>query len=200
MKKVGTIIIIISIAMILFYLMYMYMENKHIKEDANNYIEQTSIIDNNNEETNDEKIDIKEEKPITINYTAVLEIPSIKLKQGVVDSTKNFNSINYAVSVDRNSNYPNVMGNFILYAHSGNSKIAFFNKLHKLNKNDDIYVFYNGVKYQYKVSNKYNIEKTGSAEVIVTNKDKYITLITCNQQEKGKQIVVIGKIYSESIY
>ena len=92
------------------------------------------------------------------------------------------------------------MGNFILYAHSGNSKIAFFNKLHKLSKNEDIYVFYNGIKYHYKISNKYNIEKTGYAEVIVTNNDKYITLITCNQHEKGKQIVIIGKIYSESIY
>ena len=57
--------------MILFYLIYMYMENKHIKEDANNYIEQTSIVDNNNEVINDETIDVKEEKPITINYTAV---------------------------------------------------------------------------------------------------------------------------------
>lgn len=142
----------------------------------------------------------KKEKERIINYTAILEIPSINLKQGVVNSTKNFNSINYAISVDKNSNYPDAMGNFILYAHSGNSNIAYFRNLNKVDINENIYVYYNGTKYQYKITNKYNIQKTGKAKVISSNSDRYITLITCNQSQKDQQIVVIGKLISFNQY
>lgn len=41
-----------------------------------------------------------------INYTAILEILTISLKSGIVNSTKNFYSINYAISADKNGNYP----------------------------------------------------------------------------------------------
>ena len=127
-----------------------------------------------------------------MNYTAVLEIPKINLKEGIVDVTNGFKSIKYAISADSNGNYPNINGNFILYAHSGNSSIAFFKNLYKLNLNDNI--------YHYIVFNKYDIEKTGKAKVTNSNKEKYITLITCNQQRKGYQIIIEGKLIDESNY
>ena len=135
-----------------------------------------------------------------INYIGVLEIPKINLKRGVVDSTKNFKSINYAISVDKNSNYPNEKGNFILYAHSGNSYISYFRKLNQVDINDEVYVYYNGVKYHYVIENKYDIEKTGKAKVINLKDNKYITLITCNQDRKGYQIVVEGKLIDSTAY
>lgn len=198
MRKIGIVIIIFSIAMLSFFIVYNVVLKERTIKDVNQYIEKTSV----QEETSLENFvqEEKTEEKKVINYTSVLEIPSIDLKQGLVDSTKNFNSINYAVSIDKNSIYPNQKKNFILYSHSGNSNIAFFNKLHKINLDDDIYVYYNGVKYIYKVIDIYNIEKNGKASVIVTDSEKYITLITCNQYEKGKQIVIIGKINNESIY
>lgn len=198
MRKIGIVIIIFSIVMLSFFIVYNVVLKERTIKDVNQYIEETSV----QEETSLENFvqEEKTEEKKVINYTSVLEIPSIDLKQGLVDSTKNFNSINYAVSIDKNSIYPNQNGNFILYSHSGNSNIAFFNKLHKINLDNDIYVYYNGVKYIYKVIDIYNIEKNGKASVIVTDSEKYITLITCNQYEKGKQIVIIGKIHNESIY
>lgn len=71
---------------------------KFDKEEIYYYDDEEIITENDNQK----KESIKQE----INYTAVIEIPSINLKRGVVDSTSNFNSINYAISVDKNSNYP----------------------------------------------------------------------------------------------
>ena len=127
------------------------------------------------------------------NYIAVLEIPKIQLKKGLVMSTKNFKSINYAISIDKNSIMPDKVGNFILYAHSGNSRIAYFRNIKKLNINDDINVFFDGKKYAYTIVKKYEVDKTGKLSIINDGISKYITLTTCSQENKGKQIVIIGK-------
>ncbi len=73
------------------------------------------------------------------------------------------------------------------------SSIAFFRNLNKVKINDKVYVYYNGIKYEYEIFDKYDIEKTGEASVLVTNTERYITLITCNQSHKGYQVVLIGK-------
>lgn len=200
MKKIGTLLIVSAIAMIAFYYVYQISIDKKIEQEVNNYIEETTINDSEEIEEVVEITEKKEESKREINYTAILEIPSINLKRGVVDSTKNFNSINYAISVDKNSNYPEYMGNFILYAHSGNSSIAYFKNLNKVELNDSVYVYYNGVKYKYKIFDKYDIEKTGKAKVINSKQDKYITLITCNQNRKNYQIVLVGKLVEELNY
>ncbi len=200
MKIIGKILILMAISMLGFYFIYTYMNNQSEKEEINNYIENTKIIEDvvkEPEEVIEEKKEVKKQE---INYTAILEIPSINLKRGVVNSTKNFNSINYAISVDKNSNYPDSNGNFILYAHSGNSSIAYFKNLNKVNINDKVYVYYIGVKYQYQIFNKYDIEKTGKAKIISSNENKYITLITCNQSKKNHQIVLVGKFIEATNY
>lgn len=201
MRKLGIYLVTIGIAILGFYLIYNKSIDARNNEDMNKYIEETSIVNEQPEEivkTDQSENTTKENYNIT--YTAILEIPKISLKRGVVDSTKNFKSINYAISVDNSSQYPNENGNFILYSHSGNSNIAFFNRLNNLELNDNIYVYYNGIKYRYSVRNKYDIEKTGKAKVISRKDDKYITLITCDQSKKGFQIVIEGKLVDEVNY
>ena len=201
MKKIGLTLIIVGISLFVFYFVYNVSLNKKYEDDMNDYIDETSqIVDKEEESIIEEPQEEKKETTSNITYTAVLEIPKINLKRGVVNNTKNFRSINYAISVDNSSKYPNENGNFILYSHSGNSSIAFFNKLYKVDKDDDIYVYYNGIKYHYKVVKKYDIEKTGKAKVISSKSDKYITLITCNQSRNGYQIVIEGKIMDEENY
>ena len=206
MKTIGKFLILSAILIIVSNYVYIYLNNNHNKQNVDKYIKETSTIVENEEiiqaeETNNEiKDENNKENNKTINYTAILEIPSINLKQGVVNSTKNFNSINYAISVDKHSNYPDKEGNFILYAHSGNSSIAYFRNLNKVNINDRVYVYYNGIKYEYIITNKYDIKKTGTANIIKSNIDKYITLITCNPNKDGYQIVIIGKIKEEIKY
>ena len=200
LKTIGKILILLSLATLLSYIIYNYYYEKKDVDVINSYIEETShIIEEENtvvllEETK------KEIKKADIKYTAVLEIPSINLKRGVVDSTKNFNSINYAISVHKYSNYPNKVGNFILYAHSGNSNISYFKKLIDVEINDNIFIYYEGIKYNYKIFSKYNIEKTGKANVLSSNENKYITLITCNQKRKGYQVVLVGELVEQNNY
>ena len=69
---------------------------------GNDYIDITSrVIDN-------KEVDIKTETSTSskkqLEYTAVLEIPKIGLKRGVVNSTKNFNSINNCNNYNYKSN------------------------------------------------------------------------------------------------
>lgn len=205
MKKFGWILIFTGALMIIFYNVYVSSINIVENEKAEEYIEITSSseeVEEIEEVVNEEIIEEekKEEPKYEINYTAVLEIPKINLKRGVVDSTNNFKSLNYAISVDGHSKYPNNNGNFILYAHSGSSSIAYFRKLDKLEINDMINVYYNGVKYHYKIFNIYNIEKTGKTTVLNSTNQKYITLITCDQRYKNKQLVVVGEFIGEGEY
>lgn len=202
MRKLGIYLIIIGIAILGSYLVYNITMNKRVQDNINDYINETSIIDEVEEEiiNEEEQIEQNENNSKSIDYTAIIEIPTINLKQGVVDSTSNFRSINYAISVDKHSNYPNEKGNFILYAHSGNSHISYFRKLNQVNINDNVYVYYNGVKYQYSIYDKYDIEKTGKAKVKLSKEDNYITLITCNPNRKGYQVIVVGKLLNKENY
>ncbi len=202
MKKIGWILFIIGFLIIGFYTIYIKSIEIRANNNIDDYIEETSIIEDEEEEINEEEptVELKEEKKNTVNYTAILEIPIIGLKSGIVNSTKNFYSINYAISADKSSNYPNEYGNFILYAHSGNSTIAYFKHLIKVNINDDVYVYFNGTKYHYVIFDKYDIEKTGKAVFKRPKSDNYITLITCNQNRKGYQIILIGKLVNTELY
>lgn len=201
MKIIGKSLILIGIMILVFYFTYNKSSEQKNNDDIEIYIEETSIEDEiENIETEEIQINKEEQNKSSINYTAVLEIPKINLKRGVVDSTENFHSINYAISVDKNSNYPNELGNFILYAHSGNSNIAYFKNLNKLNIDDEVYVYFNGIKYHYVINQKYDIEKTGKAKVIATKDANYITLITCNQDKKGYQVVLVGILKDKNVY
>lgn len=205
-NNIGVGLILLAIMILVFYYTHLFLLEQKNNSDVLNYIDNTSIqneiIIEKVEEPDIEEAK-KEEKSKTsyqINYKAVLEIPKINLKRVVVDSTKGFKSINYAISVDKNSNYPDSMGNFILYAHSGSASNSYFRKLDNLEIDDSVYVYYQGIKYQYRINDKYNITKTGKAKVISSNSNRYITLITCNPNKDGYQIVLVGKLVDEVNY
>lgn len=201
MRKISIILLVIGIFLLLSYFLYYGYKNKEEKENIELYIESTSVVE---VEEQEEIIveEVKEEKQDStfwVDYKAILEIPKINLKKGMIESTKNFSSINYAISIDKSSNYPDEEGNFILYAHSGNSKIAYFRNLNKLNVNDEVFVYYEGLKYSYQIINKYEIEKTGKMEVIRDSKRKLITMVTCISNT-NKQVVLIGEQINNEVY
>ena len=129
-----------------------------------------------------------------------MEIPTINLKTGMVWATTNFQSINYAVSIDKSSQLPSVEGNFIIYSHSGNSRIAFFKHLNQVEIGDSIYIYFNGIKYEYKIFKSYEIPKTGKLNVTYPKDKRYITLVTCNPNQKGFQIVLVGEQINQEKY
>lgn len=164
------------------------------------------------EEVEEIKVDIDEEeikeqpkqeekKTSNYNYIGVLEIPKINIKRGFLNIKDKGNNVNKNLQVIKGSDMPNVKnGNLIIAAHSGNSYISYFKNLHKLSNDDVAYVYFNNIKYTYKVAGKYDAEKNGKVTIHRDNKKNTLTLITCSQTDKTKQIVYILELESEESY
>lgn len=164
------------------------------------------------EEVEEIKVDIDEEeikeqpkqeekKKSNYNYIGVLEIPKINIKRGFLNIKDKGNNVNKNLQVIKGSDMPNVKnGNLIIAAHSGNSYISYFKNLHKLSNDDVAYVYFNNIKYTYKVAGKYDAEKNGKVTIHRDNKKNTLTLITCSQTDKTKQIVYILELESEESY
>ena len=154
------------------------------------------------EEVEEIKVDIDEEeikeqpkqeekKTSNYNYIGVLEIPKINIKRGFLNIKDKGNNVNKNLQVIKGSDMPNVKnGNLIIAAHSGN----------KLSNEDVAYVYFNNIKYTYKVVGKYDAEKSGKVTIHRDNKKNTLTLITCSQTDKTKQIVYILELEREENY
>lgn len=104
------------------------------------------------------------------------------------------NNVNKNIQILKESSYPDVAkGNFILAGHSGNARVSYFRKLDKLNRDDEVSIFYGGSEYKYKVVNIYDIEKTGTANIVRNAEKTTLTLITC-RHNTNKQIVVVCEL------
>lgn len=143
----------------------------------------------------------EEKKTSNYNYIGVLEIPKINIRRGFLNIKDKENNVNKNLQVIKGSDMPNVKnGNLIIAAHSGNSYISYFKNLHKLSNDDVAYVYFNNIKYTYKVAGKYDAEKNGKVTIHRDNKKNTLTLITCSQTDKTKQIVYILELESEENY
>lgn len=143
----------------------------------------------------------KEEKqPIQDKYIAVLEIPKIDLKRGLVEPKSWRNNVKYNIQILDKSSMPDVdKGNFILAAHSGNSSVSYFKRLKEMNTSDNVYLYYEGKKLTYKVVTKYDIPKTGKAEIIRNKEKNTLTLISC-RTGTNYQIVVVCELIGSEVF
>ena len=139
-NKKGFLLVIIGILLILIgssVLIYRYYENKETKQ-----IEDNSVEVFFEEEIHDEEIkqeEPKEEKPqVIINYVAILEIPKINLKRGLVDKNSYLNNVDRNIYTLKETTYPNDenVSHILLASHSGNSSVSFFRNLIRLDNND----------------------------------------------------------------
>ena len=188
----GSLFLISGLSLI-FLTIYTGFKTKTDEEIAldNFYIEeqQEEITDN----TTTEEV-VEEKKETSINYIAVLRIPKINLKRGLVDKDSKYNNIKYNIMIHKESDVPDQDGgNVILVAHSGTAGVSYFRNVDKLSLNDEIYLDYNNKTYSYKITNIYDIEKTGIAPIRKETTKSTITLITC-RHNTNKQIVVIAEI------
>ena len=164
--------------------------------------EETEVIkvDIDDEDTQEQPKQ-EEKKAPNYNYIGVLEIPKINIKRGFLNINDKGNNVNKNLQVIKGSDMPDVKnGNLIIAAHSGNSYISYFKNLHRLSNDDVAYVYFNNIKYTYKVAGKYDVDKTGKVVIHRDNKKNTLTLITCSQTDKTKQIVYILELESEVNY
>lgn len=200
---IGILLIIISILVVMY---DNYKDNQKVLENVE-LVENFFEIENNPVEEQKEEVVIKneEDKKIssspTYNYIAVLEIPSIKLKRGLVDYKSKYNNVKYNIQIIEHSQMPDIENsNLILAGHNGTSNVSFFNDLDKLKEDSLVYVYYNNIKYIYKINNNYEVKKDGKVEIIRNRNKTTITLITCKKDSKDKQLVYIGYLVDKVEY
>ncbi len=133
----------------------------------------------------------KVNKNINKEYLAIIKIPKINLTRHLYEKGSYMNNVDRNIEILKDSDMPDVdKGNFILAAHNGLSLVSYFKNLDKLDIGDCVNIYYNNKNYQYRISKKYDVLKTGKVEIKKDKSKTSITLITC--KEEDKQLVVIG--------
>ena len=200
---IGILLIIISISVVMY---DNYKDNQKVLENVE-LVENFFEIENIPVEEQKEEVVIKDEEDKktssspTYNYIAVLEIPSIKLKRGLVDYKSKYNNVKYNIQIIEHSQMPDIENsNLILAGHNGTSNVSFFNDLDKLKEDSLVYVYYNNIKYIYKINYNYEVKKDGKAEIIRNRNKTTITLITCKKDSEDKQLVYIGYLVDKVEY
>ena len=147
--------------------------------------------------SNKEKLSIEAK----YDYIAVLEIPRIKLKQGLLDKHSKYNTIQNNIQILNESMMPDTVGsNLFLAAHNGTSHVSFFSNLDKLEVGDVIYLYYQGNKYSYILADIYDVDKNGVVLVERDENKTTLTLITCKGGDDTKQVVYVSYLNDVTIY
>ena len=192
---ISVINLVIGITLFTYNSVYDYYLNMLDKNKVDNYISNSKIkvnivsIDNENTINNEE----------ANNYLGIISIPKINLEQGFYDIDNPLNNVDKNIELISNSNMPDVEnGTLILAAHSGNDRVSYFNKLYKLNIDDEIEIIYNKSKYLYKLIDIYEVEKTGSITLHNINNITSLVLVTCSNFNDNLQVVYISRLVNVS--
>lgn len=178
-------------------LIYRIIQNKQLEKIENESIEIFLNKETQEETMQEEQQEETKKEESKINYVAVLEIPKINFKKGLVDKNSKDNNVDRNIYTLKESIFPNEneYSQIILASHSGNSYVSHFKRLNELKINDSIYLYYNNNKYTYKIIKKYEIEKNGTANIGIY-KESNINLITCIDGT-NKQLVIAGIMMEE---
>ena len=194
---VGSLLIILGTLIIGGKYLYNYLETKNEEQLIDTFFEeQKEIAEDTTPEVPEEKVETEKPQPTKtkIDYFAVIKIPKIGLEKGLANKGSYYNNVNRNILVVKESDMPDKdKGNVILAGHSGNGRTAYFKNLHKLERDDEVSIFYNGNEYKYKVLNQYDIEKTGTANIVRNAEKSTLTLITC-RHNTNKQIIYICEL------
>lgn len=191
-KIFGFLLIIIGIG-IMGSVLYKKVVTLHKQNELIDAFENVIDKTNNNEikENNEdsEKVNLD---PIN-GYTpiAILEIPSIKLKQPVVDGVTQ-DVIKYFLGRFKESAMPGKVGNFSVAGHNVSSYADAFTNLHKVSIDDKVIVTTKEGKFTYQIDNSFIVKPT-QVEVLDNTDYEKITLITCTPDSKSR-VVVTGKL------
>ena len=190
---IGSLMILITLGFFSYKYLNLYLIQDKEKKSVKYYLDKVTdkIIDDNKQD------DIQENNDNLFNYVAVVEIPKIKLVRGLVDKNDSLNNVNHNIQILKESTMPNVEhSNLYLAAHSGDSSVSYFKYLDRLIYDDEVYIYYQNIKYIYKVVKLYEIDKNGYAEIKRSGGTKHLILVTCIDGTE-KQLVIICDLKEE---
>ena len=120
-----------------------------------------------------------------------LVIPKLELNVKVFSNVDANNPQEYlpiltkGVAHAKGSVLPNEMGNVFIFGHSSDTPLnvnrynAVFYLISKLEKNDEILIYYNSLKYAYRVTDKKIVSPDKVAETLQNLQGETLTLQTC---------------------
>ena len=126
---------------------------------------------------------------------AIMEIPSIKLKQPVVEGITE-DVIKYFLGKFPESTMPGEVGNFAVAGHRVSDFTDAFINLYKVKPGDNVIVTTKDGKYTYEVEESFIVEPE-QVEVLENADYEKITLITCTIGSKRREIVT-GKLIEKN--
>lgn len=126
------------------------------------------------------------------DYLGIIEIPKLNLRRFFYGFDDERNTVDKNIMLIEKSNMPDKEnGNIIFASHRGNSKVAFFDKLHLIEVGDEIIIYYNNRKYIYCYNNRYDAQKNGHIRIVRDLNKTALTLITC-KKGTNKQTVFVA--------
>ena len=135
------------------------------------------------------------------DYLLVLEIPKINIKKGVYNKNNKLNNVDKNITILNDSSMPDeVNGSVILASHNGNTRVSYFKHLEKLNINDQVYIYYKGYKYTYKIYKSEVVNKVGQIKINKKSNVSNIVLISCKNGTNDKQVVYLGELIKKDKY
>lgn len=152
--------------------------------------EGTSEGDEKNQ--NEEKVnleDINGYKPI-----AIIEIPSIKLSQALVEGISD-DVLKYFLGHFPDSALPGEKGNFSVAGHRVSDYTDAFINLYKVKSGDEVIVKTHDKKYTYVIEENFIVEPE-DIQVLDNTEDATMTLVTCTVGAK-QRVIVKGKLILE---
>ena len=122
---------------------------------------------------------------------AIMEIPSIKLKQPVVEGITE-DVIKYFLGKFPESTMPGEVGNFAVAGHRVSDYTDAFINLYKVKAGDEVIINTRDKKYTYEIDDNFIVDPS-DVEVLEKSDYEKITLITCTVGAK-QRVVVTGKL------
>lgn len=173
-KKIKLLFIFLSFACVLYLGNYL---SKSFNDSKKNNIAINDFFNNKISYNYDERY----------RYKALIEIPSIGLKRGIVDLDNKYNDVKYNIELIRNSE-----DSVVLAAHNGNYYNSYFGDLKSMELSDHIKYYNNNKIFDYIFSERYVVMKDGGVSIYCPNDKKCIHLITCLEGNDNAQIVYVG--------
>lgn len=121
-------------------------------------------------------------------YYGYLIIPKINMKLGFFNVDNKLNDVSKNIELIETG----ISNTYLIAAHSGSGKIAYFNDLRYLKIGDEMYLKFKDKTNYYIIANIRNEIKDGT--ISIENKEDYLILTTCDQINKGYQLIIEGKL------
>ncbi|WP_294368157.1 class D sortase [uncultured Clostridium sp.] len=190
-RFIGILLILIGVS-IIGTVVYKKMVTSNKQNEVLESFENQLKEDNTNNESHD---DVNLDSINGYTPIAIMEIPSIRLKQPVVEGVTE-DVIKYFLGKFPESAMPGEVGNFSVAGHRVSDFTDAFINLYKVKPGDKVIVTTKSGKYTYEVDESFIVEPE-QVEVLDTADYEKITLITCTIGSK-RRVIVTGRLIDKS--